>query len=354
MENYYKVLDLDNSAQLQDIKKAYKRLALKWHPDRNKSPEAEEMFKKIAEAYEILSDPDKKVYYEKNSKYNFKFKSPSEVFKELFPTLDMNLLKNLSTLIEKLISHSNIDIKEQIYELLNKIKNLSKTDESFTDLMKEYYQYIQKQKNNIQEKSQELIYSFNISLEDYYKLKSKTTTISIIDKCDLCSKSYNQKCLVCKGTIFYTSNRIFELPLNKYELFYKNEGNHLPNYKIPGDLTIYLDDKPHSKFERINSYDLYYIHEINAFQINKTNKIIIKHLDLTLYEITLKENELDLVKIYNLGLPNFCGSWGDLYLKIKIIFDVTKTTNNTITAINTKIINKYEFIDNKNLLDIKN
>ena len=58
MENYYKVLDLDNSAQLQDIKKAYKRLALKWHPDRNKSPEAEEMFKKIAEAYEILSDPD--------------------------------------------------------------------------------------------------------------------------------------------------------------------------------------------------------------------------------------------------------------------------------------------------------
>ena len=90
MENYYKVLDLDNSAQLQDIKKAYKRLALKWHPDRNKSPEAEEMFKKIAEAYEILSDPDKKVYYEKNSKYNFKFKSPSEVFKELFPTLDMN------------------------------------------------------------------------------------------------------------------------------------------------------------------------------------------------------------------------------------------------------------------------
>ena len=60
MKLYYKVLDINPNAKLSEIKKSYKRLALIWHPDRNPNPEAEDKFKEIAEAYEILSDTDKK------------------------------------------------------------------------------------------------------------------------------------------------------------------------------------------------------------------------------------------------------------------------------------------------------
>lgn len=52
-----------------EIKKAYKKMALKWHPDRvqdeGKKKEAEERFKKIGEAYEVLSDPQKKAFYDR-------------------------------------------------------------------------------------------------------------------------------------------------------------------------------------------------------------------------------------------------------------------------------------------------
>ena len=55
-KNYYQLLGLDQAASEDDIKTAYRRLALKYHPDKNQDPGAEEMFKNISEAYEVLSD----------------------------------------------------------------------------------------------------------------------------------------------------------------------------------------------------------------------------------------------------------------------------------------------------------
>lgn len=62
--DYYEELGIPRDADMQAIKDAYRRLAMKWHPDRNKSPEAEERFKRIATAYAILSDPRKRAKYD--------------------------------------------------------------------------------------------------------------------------------------------------------------------------------------------------------------------------------------------------------------------------------------------------
>lgn len=62
--DYYKVLGLSKGASEDDIKKAYRKMALKYHPDKNKSPNAEEKFKQVAEAYEVLSDPKRKEIYD--------------------------------------------------------------------------------------------------------------------------------------------------------------------------------------------------------------------------------------------------------------------------------------------------
>jgi len=63
-KDYYRVLGLEKGATQEDIKKAYRKLALRFHPDKNKEANAEEIFKDIAEAYEVLSDVDKKSTYD--------------------------------------------------------------------------------------------------------------------------------------------------------------------------------------------------------------------------------------------------------------------------------------------------
>jgi len=62
--DYYDVLGVSKNASKEEIKRAYRKLALEYHPDRNKSRDAEKKFKEINEAYEVLSDPGKKETYD--------------------------------------------------------------------------------------------------------------------------------------------------------------------------------------------------------------------------------------------------------------------------------------------------
>jgi len=64
-KDYYEILGCKKDASQDDIKKAYRRLARKFHPDVNKNPEAEERFKEIGEANEVLSDPEKRKAYDR-------------------------------------------------------------------------------------------------------------------------------------------------------------------------------------------------------------------------------------------------------------------------------------------------
>lgn len=64
MKDFYEVLGVSKNATGAELKTAYRKLALKWHPDRNKSPEAAEKFKEINKAFEVLSDPKKKEMYD--------------------------------------------------------------------------------------------------------------------------------------------------------------------------------------------------------------------------------------------------------------------------------------------------
>jgi molecular chaperone DnaJ len=63
--DFYEVLGVERSASDEDIKKAFRRLAFQYHPDRNKEKEAEARFKEINEAYEVLSDPEKRANYDR-------------------------------------------------------------------------------------------------------------------------------------------------------------------------------------------------------------------------------------------------------------------------------------------------
>ncbi len=64
-QDYYDVLGVARNADPDDIKKAFRRLAMKFHPDRNSAPAAEARFKEVNEAYEVLSDPDRRAMYDR-------------------------------------------------------------------------------------------------------------------------------------------------------------------------------------------------------------------------------------------------------------------------------------------------
>jgi len=64
MKDYYPILGVNRTASAEEIKRVYRRLAVKYHPDKNPDPEAEALFKEINEAYDVLSDPEKKWLYD--------------------------------------------------------------------------------------------------------------------------------------------------------------------------------------------------------------------------------------------------------------------------------------------------
>ncbi|MBI4600539.1 MAG: molecular chaperone DnaJ [Planctomycetes bacterium] len=77
--DYYEALGVPRDASAEDIKKAYRQLALKWHPDKNRGdPSAEERFKEVAEAYEVLSDPEKRQLYDRYGRQGLKARGYGE------------------------------------------------------------------------------------------------------------------------------------------------------------------------------------------------------------------------------------------------------------------------------------
>tara|TARA_R100000027_G_scaffold254_1_gene294 strand:- start:29327 stop:30493 length:1167 start_codon:yes stop_codon:yes gene_type:complete len=100
-EDYYKLLGVERDASASDLKKAYRKMAVKWHPDKNPgNAEAEAKFKEISEAYEVLKDPEKKAAYDRYGHAAFTqggmggprpggaggggFHDPFDIFREVF------------------------------------------------------------------------------------------------------------------------------------------------------------------------------------------------------------------------------------------------------------------------------
>jgi len=134
MKNYYQILNLPMDASNEDIKKSYKKLAIKWHPDKNKSHIALDKFKEISEAYQVLSDP------EKRSNYNMSIQShhhepifdiciidPFKIFNEFIKIINMEFALYPPTMIHI------IDCKPKHKKIMKSTTKVWKVDDHKLD-----------------------------------------------------------------------------------------------------------------------------------------------------------------------------------------------------------------------------
>ena len=135
MENYYKILGVSENVTNEELKKVYRKLAKKYHPDANVgNTQAEEMFKKVSKAYEVLSDETSRAKYDREIKGNF----------NNFDTNTNNKKTGTSSVNEDIFNKFNgFNVFEQAFGMNNKSnKNenikATKNPMDFTDMFENF------------------------------------------------------------------------------------------------------------------------------------------------------------------------------------------------------------------------
>ena len=143
MKDYYSILEIDKNADKNTIKNAYKKLALKYHPDKNtdNKQQAEEKFKEISEAYEILSDDQKKNNYDNGQNIIIQNHNPFDIFENIFrnhnTTININL-NNINT------NFSSTNTSTQIIgnKKITRTQKTTKTENGTRTTVEEKVEYI--------------------------------------------------------------------------------------------------------------------------------------------------------------------------------------------------------------------
>lgn len=177
--DYYKILNIEVQATDEEIRKAYHRMALKYHPDKNKSSDAEERFKEVVEAYEVLSDPFKRRGYNLSRKLNedYKFKLSDNILnfsKHFFSQENINKFTNIVNNLSDGMSNYGVSINFEL--MLNNFLNNIRSGK-YKDIYDEYRQFkkfydIDFNKVHIDE--DELIKKYNENMNKFSKKKENS------------------------------------------------------------------------------------------------------------------------------------------------------------------------------------
>jgi len=174
-KDYYEILHVKKDASPEEIKAAYRDLAMKYHPDRNKSPDAEEKFKEINEAYAVLSDPDKRRQYDAYG---------PEGFNQRFTEEDIFRGFN----VEEIFRNFGFDFGD--------------TDDIFSS----FFGFPQQRGRRRRQVGNDILAKMSITLEEAAKGAEKEVSIRHIVACERCGGTGMEpgsrllKCDKCNGT----------------------------------------------------------------------------------------------------------------------------------------------------------
>ena len=335
--DYYEVLGVEKTATKDEIKDVYRKLAMKYHPDRNKAPEAEEKFKEISEAYAVLSDDNKRRQYDTLGHAGFDQRYSSE---DIFRGADFSSIFR--------------DIGFGFGDL-------------FGSLFGGGFGGGFRERSN---RGQDLAYNLKITLNEAATGTEKQIRIPRTEKCEFCNGSGAnpgstvKTCSTCKGegkvkhmrkSSFATfvqvipcqtckgKGKIIDIPCNTcqgsglvrkrrqisvkipkgidegYQLRLKGQGEMGSNGSIAGDLYVVVHITPHKDFMR-DGDDLWHVLIIGYPQAVLGAEVSVPTLEgTTNIKINPGTQIGDTIRVRGKGMPRFRGyGKGDLLIRVGV------------------------------------
>jgi DnaJ-class molecular chaperone len=354
---YYELLNLNKNCSENDIKKSYRKLAIKYHPDKNKDPKAVEIFKQISEAYQVLSDSKKREVYDKFGKEGLE--NDGMHSEGNFPDIFSNFFGNNRQREEEKeidVIKIKIDLElKQIYMdtvVSKKIERLSKCQKckgiGFT--------------NGIRYKCTKCNGTGRITIR---RMIGPGMVQQMQSVCDLCRGSCidsNKEdcCKNCNGNGLIKEIHTININIpkgirhNEYVIV-ENEGNEDLNIKGRSKVVVFINELNHEKFKRgislnKNADPSNLLYELNISLVESLCGFSksIEHIDGS--TINIKSDNIiknDTLKIViNKGMPkyNSFGN-GDLYIKFNVVFPEEDFLTDNVKSKLKEIFN-YKYYEN--------
>ena len=326
--DYYEVLGISKDAQINEIKSQYRKLALKFHPDRNKSSEAAEHFKEISEAYAVLSDTKKRQLYDQHGHAGVDGRYSTE---DIFRGAGFNF-DDVGSIFENLFGgrgqgfggfgrQRGSDLLHETFVSLEDVLNGKRMD---LDLQKNVdcpecngsgcFPGTSKIKCSDCDGQGQVRVSRNMGFSTF-------VTVQPCRKCSGQGMMIEKPCKKCKlGKVKGTKHISFELPagIDNGDYVISGEGESISG-GANGDLIIRINVQPHPKFKR-DGRDIFY-----DTQLSITDASLGKNLEVPTLEgfskITVEPGSQPntIIKLKGKGLQGrgFRGR-GDQYVRLVV------------------------------------
>lgn len=358
--SYYAVLELKSGASQNEIKSAYKKLALKYHPDKNPNVDAT-IFHQISTAYTILSNEETKEIYDQNLNTDNQFSEFLNTLGSFNITLVNICLNIMSDYFKTKTSSDSIDYSGSDFNIPDPymflFKNISDNFDNIctnydidhrtlADTVNSLYQYYINQ-SKIEGKNIEI--QLNVNIEEMYSQNIKKYNVKRYRICSMCSGNgnillcnscgsnvyHNLICINCFGSELteyvcsqcektkcskighYISNKIYMVPLINNTMIFNSEADECFEYNSVGNVIFHINIKPHPIF-RIYKNHLVMKKKISLYEYLFGFDFKIKHPSGKVLRITYEGHlNMPIYRVEGMGMPtNQDNEYGDLFIHL--------------------------------------